>query len=78
VKTVRRRRLVRVRPRVVFGPLETGKAVLTPLGCQINTAFIERLNLTMRQHVAAVGRRVSTLCKGEAGIPQQLALYHRY
>src|SRR5262252_10609867 len=37
-----------------------------------------RLNLTIRQHVAAVGRRVSTLCKGEDGIQQQLALYHVY
>ncbi len=78
VKTVRRRRLVRVRHRVVFGTLETVNAVLAPLGCQINTAFIERLNLTIRQHVAAVGRRVSTLCKGEDGIQQQLALYHVY
>jgi hypothetical protein len=76
VKTVRRRRLVRVRHRVVFGTLEAVNAVLAPLGCQINTAFIERLNLSMRQHVAAVGRRVSTLCKGEDGLRQQLALYH--
>ena len=30
------------------------------------------------QHVAAVGRRVSTLCKGEDGVRQQLALYHMY
>ena len=29
----------------------------------------------MRQHVAAVGRRVSTLWKGEEGLRQQLALY---
>jgi IS1 family transposase len=78
VKTVRRRRLVRVHHRVVFGTLETVNAVLAPLGCQINTAFIERLNLTIRQHVAAVGRRVSTLCKHEAGLRQQLALYHVY
>src|SRR5712691_4821835 len=78
VKTVRRRRLVRVRHRVVFGTLETVNAVLAPLGCQINTAFIERLNLTIRQHVAAVGRRVSTLCKHEAGLRQQLTLYHVY
>lgn len=78
VKTVRRRRLVRVRHRVVFGTLETVNAVLAPLGWQINTAFIERLNLSMRQHVAAVGRRVTTLCKGEDGIRQQLALYHVY
>src|SRR6266705_4134328 len=78
IKTVRRRRLVRVRHRVVFGTLETVNAVLAPLGCQINTAFIERLNLTIRQHVAAVGRRVSTLCKHEAGLRQQLALSHVY
>src|SRR6266851_231425 len=78
IKTVRRRRLVRVRHRVVFGTLETVNAVLAPLGCQINTAFIERLNLTIRQHVAAVGRRVTTLCKGEDGLRQQLALYHVY
>jgi len=78
VKTVRRRRLVRVSHRVVFGTLEAVKAVLAPLGCQINTAFIERLNLTIRQHVAAIGRRVTTLCKGEDGLRQQLALYHVY
>jgi len=78
VKTVRRRRLVRVRHRVVFGTLETVNAVLAPLGCQINTAFIERLNLSMRQHVAAVGRRVTTLCKGEDGLRQQVAVFHCY
>jgi hypothetical protein len=32
----------------------------------------------MRQHVAAVGRRVATLCKGEDRLRQQLALYHGY
>ncbi len=40
-----------------------------------NTAFVERLHLTIRQHVAAVGRRVTTLCKGEDGLRQPLALY---
>jgi len=78
VKTVRRRRLVRVRPRVVFGTLEAVKAVLAPLGCQINPAFIERLNLSMRPHVAAVGRRVATLCKGEDGLRHQLAFFQTY
>jgi IS1 family transposase len=78
VKTVRRRRLVRVRHRVVFGTLEAVQQVLAVCGWQINTAFVERLNLTMRQHVAAVGRRVSTLCKDEDGLRQQLALYHTY
>jgi IS1 family transposase len=78
IKTVRRRRLVRVRHRVVFGTLEAVRQVLAACGWQINTAFIERLNLSIRQHVAAVGRRVTTLCKGEDGLHQQLALYHVY
>ena len=52
--------------------------VLAPYGWQIQTAFVERINLTIRQHVAAVGRRVSTLCKDEDGLRQQLALYHGY
>lgn len=78
VKTVRRRRLVEVKHRVVFGSLEAVNAVLAPLGCQINTAFVERLNLTIRQHIAAVGRRVSTLCKGEDGLQQQLSVFHCY
>jgi len=76
VKTVRRRHLVDVQHRVVFGSLEAVTHVLAPLGWQINTAFVERLNRTIRQQVAAVGRRVSTLCKGEAGVRQQLALFH--
>ena len=77
-RTGTRRRLVRVRHRVVFGTLEAVEQVLAACGWQINTAFIERVNLTLRQHVAAVGRRVMTLCKGEDGLRQQLALYHVY
>jgi IS1 family transposase len=57
VKTVRRRRLVRVHHQVVFGMIEAVKQVLSTCGWQINTAFVERINLTLRQHVAAVGRR---------------------
>src|SRR4029077_15094968 len=78
IKTTRRRRLVRVSHRVVFGTFEAVQQVLAACGWQINTAFVERLNLTIRQHVAAIGRRVSTLCKGEEGLDQQLALYHGY
>jgi IS1 family transposase len=78
VKTVRRRRLVRVSHRVVFGTSEAVHQVLAAYGWQINTSFIERVNLSIRQHVAAVGRRVSTLCKGEEGLRQQLALYQTY
>jgi IS1 family transposase len=78
IKTVRRRRLVHVTHRVMFGTLERVNAVLAACGWQINTAFVERLNLTIRQHVAAVGRRVNTLCKGEDGVRHQLALYSVY
>jgi IS1 family transposase len=60
---------------VVFGTQAGVKRVLTPQGWHINTAFIERVNLAIRQHVAAVGRRVMTLCRSEEGIHQQLALY---
>jgi IS1 family transposase len=76
VKTVRRRRLVCVRPRVVFGTLEAVEQVLAACGWQIQTAFVERLNLDIRQRVAAVGRRVTTLCKGEDGMRHQRMLFH--
>jgi hypothetical protein len=41
VKTVRRRRLVAVQHRVVFGSLEAVNAILVLLGWHINTAFVE-------------------------------------
>src|SRR6266436_5559930 len=59
VKTIRRRRLVAVTHWVVFGTMEAVNHVLAPLGWQINTSFVERVNLSIRQHVAAIGRRVS-------------------
>src|SRR6266571_1733726 len=70
VKTVRRRRLVNVTHHVVFGSIEAVNHILAPHGWHINTAFVERINRSIRQHVAAVGRRVSTLCKGEDGLRQ--------
>jgi hypothetical protein len=54
------------------------KHVLASQGWHINTAFVERVNLTIRQHVAAVGRRVITLCKSEEGLRPQLSLYQTY
>jgi hypothetical protein len=41
LKTVRRRRLIDVKHRVVFGTIEAVQQVLSPLGWQINTAFVE-------------------------------------
>jgi hypothetical protein len=78
IKTMRRRRLVQVHHRVVFGTKAAVERVLAACGWQINTAFVERINLSLRQHVAAIGRRTSALCKGEDGLRQQLAVYHTY
>ena len=78
VKSYRRRRLVGVTYRVMFGTLERVQQGLSACGRKINTAFVERLNLDIRQRVAAVGRRVNTLCQGEDGLRQQLAVYHVY
>ena len=78
IKTMRRRRLVRVTHRVVFGTREAVEQVLAACGWQLQTAFVERLNLTIRQHVAAIGRRVNTLCQGEDGLRQQVVLFQTY
>jgi hypothetical protein len=75
VKSYRRRRLTRVTHRVVFGTREAIEQRLATRGWKINTAFVERLNLDFRQHIAAIGRRVNTLCKHEAGLRHQLALF---
>jgi hypothetical protein len=78
VKSYRRRRLVGVKHRVVFGTLDRVQQVLLACGRQINTAFVERLNLDIRQRVAAVGRRVNTLCQGEEGLQHYLVLFQSY
>src|SRR5712691_5791480 len=78
VKSYRRRRLVDVTHRVVFGTGQAIAQVLARWGWRINTAFVERLNLDIRQAVAAIGRRVNTLCQGEAGLRDQLALFQAY
>jgi hypothetical protein len=62
----------------VFGTPARVLHILAQCGWHINTAFVERVNLTMRHHVAAVGRRALTLCKREAGLRAQLHLYHAY
>jgi hypothetical protein len=78
VKSYRRRRLGGVTPRVVCGTRERVTPGLSACGWQIHPAFVERRNLDLRQRVAAVGRRVNTLCKGEASLGQQLVLLHSY
>ncbi|HSX79448.1 MAG TPA: hypothetical protein VLQ80_12870, partial [Candidatus Saccharimonadia bacterium] len=78
VKSYRRRRLVGVTHRVVFGTRLAIEQVLATCGWTINTAFVERLNLDIRQRVAAIGPRVNTLCQGEAGLRDQLTVFQVY
>jgi IS1 family transposase len=78
VKSYRRRRIVGVTHRVVCGTRLAIEQVLARCGWTIKTAFVERLNLDIRQRVAAIGRRVNTLCQGEAGVRDQLALFQTY
>jgi hypothetical protein len=66
-QSLRRRRLVRVRYRVVCGTLAASEQGRAAHGWHINTAFLERRNLTLRQPGAAGGRRVMTRCTGEEG-----------
>jgi hypothetical protein len=40
--------------------------------------FVERLNLTIRQHVAALARKVIQLAKTETGLENQLTLSQGY
>jgi hypothetical protein len=42
------------------------------------SADCNRLNLDIRQRVAAIGRRVNTLCQGEAGLRDQLTVFQVY
>jgi hypothetical protein len=78
IKQYRRKRLVGVKHRVVFGTLGAVEQVLSACGWKLNTSFVEQLNLDIRQRVAAVGRRVNTLCQGEDGLRQQLVVFQTY
>jgi hypothetical protein len=78
VKKMRRRRIVAVQHRVVLGTQGAVDQVLRACGWLINTAFVERLNLSLRQRVAAIRRRSATSCKSEDGLSHQLALFQVY
>ena len=79
VKRRRRKRLVSVTRRVVYGTLEAVQAkLMASVGKVINTAFIERLNLMLRQRVPALARRTLAVAKNEVGLQQELNLTRGY
>jgi IS1 family transposase/transposase-like protein len=78
IKQRRRRRLVRLKQRLVFGDWPQVQAVLDRLGWKLNTAFVERLNLTIRQHIPALGRRVIQRAHSPTGLSHQVDLFLLY
>jgi len=78
IKRMRRRCIVEVIHRVVIGTQAKVDAVLAPCGWQISTAFIERLNLSLRQRVVAIRRRSASPCKSGDGLSHQLVLFQVY
>ena len=73
-------RVVEVSRKLVYGSMVMVEHTLSQSGVGriINTAFIERLNLSIRQHVAAMGRKVISLAKTKMGLEAQLSLCQTY
>jgi hypothetical protein len=78
IKRMRRRCIVEGLHRVVIGTQAQVDAVLAPCGWQITTAIVERLNLSLRQRVAAIRRYSASACKSETGLTQPLILFQVY
>jgi hypothetical protein len=76
VKQSRRKRMVGVKHRVGFGTMGAIEQVVAVCGWKITTALVERLTLAIRQRVAAIGRRVTTLGQDEDGWQPPLAFFH--
>jgi IS1 family transposase len=79
-KQYRHRHLVRVRRRAVCGRggrLQRARRRLGWTGT-LQTAFVERLNLTARQSVAALTRRTWATAHGDAGLHCQVAWWRAY
>jgi IS1 family transposase len=77
-KKRRRRKIVAVTTRVVFGTQPAVAAALAAAGHQINTAFVERLNRTLRAHVPGLARRAEDLPQTQVGLLQRLYLGQGY
>jgi hypothetical protein len=78
VKRMSRRRIVEVKRQVVLGTQAAVDRVLAAHGWLINTSFVERLNLSRRQRVAAIRRRSASSCKSDTGLSQPLILFQGY
>ena len=80
VKHYRRRRLVRVERRALLGSLDQLKAALRSSGQSgtLQTAFVERLNLTVRQAITALTRRTWGVAQSSAELLLHLEWWRAY
>lgn len=69
-------RVVEVRRRIIFGQEGDIDVILKADGCgsQVNTAYVERNNLTMRQNVGRLVRKTLSFSKNEHYLRRHIAL----
>lgn len=79
-KHYRRRRVVRVEHRMRWGSKEELKRRLTGLGLsgRLNTAYVERVNLTLRQGVGLLERRTWGTAQTEEGLKVAVEWWRGY
>ncbi len=79
-KLYRQRRVVRVWPRLRAGTWAAFRAALSALGLsgQVTTAFVERVNLTLRRGVASLARRTWATARTAPGLLTQVEWWRGY
>jgi hypothetical protein len=79
-KRYRRRRLVRIRYQMASGTRRALQAALRLRGWsgKIQTAFVERVNLTARMGVAALTRRTWATAQTVPGLQREVAWWRAY
>jgi IS1 family transposase/transposase-like protein len=80
VKEREKGHVVNVTTRIVYGTTEQLQQALqaSPVSATINTAGVERNNLTVRQHSRRLGRKVNAFSKDRRYLEQQLTLAFAY
>src|SRR5207244_3013123 len=73
VKQKKHGKLLTLSTRVVLGAER-----LTHLGLTISTALVERVNLTLRQALAPLGRKTSSFCKDRERLRQRVVFFQAF
>src|SRR5712664_268999 len=73
VKQKKHGKLLTLSTRVVLGAER-----LTHLGLAISTALVERVNLTLRQALAPLGRKTSSFCKDRERLRQRVVFFQAF